>query len=682
MPDLFLEYFSEEIPSRMQKDASIYLRKCFEKALIEHNLSFGQISSMYSSRRLVINIENIPTKQPKVIEELRGPRFGSSEKAIQGFLKANQKSAKDLFRKETQKGFFWFLRVSKNGEKSKEIISKIIRKITLNFQWPKSQRWGSSRLKWVRPLKRINVLFNQKVVKFNIDDEETITTSNKTFGHPLLSHKEIKFKNFSEYLLKLKQEFVIVDPVLRKKMILKQITKLTNQSKLNFLMDEQLLDEIVGIVEWPNLILGKIEKKFMNLPDEILLTVMKRHQKYLSFKYKNGSIAPFFATVSNMRKNTKRDQTIRFGNERVLRARLEDARFFWDSDRSKNFSQLETKLKSILFFEKLGTLYDKTKRISVLSDEISKSFRKVNKKNINRACRLCKIDLTMGMVNEFPELQGIMGGYYSYEENSEVSKAIFEHYLPQGNDDEIPTSLTGKIVSLADKIDTLVGFFSIGLAPSGSKDPYGLRRAALGIIRIIIEGKLSINIEKIIKLSFSQFNEINIQEQQIVHDFLLDRLKFLLRNESVSYDIIASVIDGKVEFQNDLLKIYLNTKTLSSFMETKDGADLKALWIRVSSILSIEEKKNNSLIRGEINSLNGFTSKEIKLIKRIKSLKLEGQYLSMLKSRSKLSSHINNFFDNHKINDPDLNIRKRRFKIISLVRSRLLELGNLYSLEG
>ncbi len=680
MSDLFVEFYSEEIPARMQKAASMKLKEKILNELEINDFDFGKTKEFYGSKRIAINIENVSSKQNDVQEEKRGPRVDANQIAIDGFVKSVGAKPENLLKRETPKGVFLFFSVNKKGKSIKELLPQIIKNLINNFPWQKSQKWGKSSLKWVRPLKGINVLYNNKVIKLNIGPKEwNLQTSNFTCGHSFINKEKFSFLNQEEYVSKLNKNYVLVDPIERKKTIQSQINKILNKLNLYIVEDEKLLEEVSGLVEWPNALIGRINKKFMSLPKEVLITAMKSHQKYFSIINNQQDIQPYFIVISNMPSNKRRDKNILIGNEKVLRSRLEDAKFFWDNDNSRNFPLMLNQLKKIAYFEGLGTLYDKSIRIQKIVDFISIQLKVKNKDKIKRAALLCKIDLLTGMVSEFPELQGIMGGYYSKSEGKEISSFISGHYLPKGNSGNIPSNIGANILSLADKIDHLSSLFSVGAFPSSSKDPFGLRRSALSIIRILVESNISINIDKIINFSTNLILEKDKDLQKKIKLFIIDRFKVLLRERELKYDVIDCFVD---ESSIDLLKIYFKTRKLNSFLKTSEGNDLKSLWLRVSSILEIEEKKINKKYGIKIQSKNDFLKQEIKLLKKIEAIKETDNFSIMLKQRSSLKKVVDEFFEKYQINDPNLSIKQRRLEILSLLRSKLLEIGNLYNLEG
>jgi len=522
-------------------------------------------------------------------------------------------------------------------------------------------------------------LYNNKSIKFEIsNNDQIIENGNFSYGHSFVRKKKIFFKNQNEYEKKLKANYVLVDPILKRAKILEQFKKISKKNNFFLINDKHTLDEVCGLVEWPNSLVGKIDESFMSLPREVLMTVMKVHQKYFAVEDASHLIQPYFVFVSNMPTKTSRDKNIILGNEKVLRSRLQDAKFFWESDRSKTFSSMLEDLKKVSYFEGLGSLYDKSKRIEKISDFISKEINISNVKPIKRAALLCKVDLVTGMVGEFPELQGIMGGYYSSNEGKDVSDLIRSHYLPKGSSGEVSTNIGVNIISLSDKIDHLVGFFIIGQLPSGSKDPFGLRRSALSIIRVLIEGNILINLDSLIEFTSKQINKKNIDKQKI-KSFIIDRYKVLLREKNIKYDVINCLVDNDLTF---LSKINERLIILNDFLDTKEGNELKLLWQRVSNILHIEEKQNKKIEVLNTKMQSEYVREEVNILNAINNIEKTHDYLKMLSQRSSLKDITFEFFENLKINDSDPLIKNRRLSILALLREKLLDIGDLRKLEG
>ena len=663
----------------MQEPSSKSLKEGLFKALNENRFSFGVSKEYFGPKRISINIKNVSPKQLDVVEEKRGPRADANDKAIDGFAKSLGVSRNELKLKKTPKGDFLFYLNNKKGKTLDEEIPKIIINILKNFPWLKSQKWGSGSLRWVRPLKSVCVLYNNKSIEFEIgNNDQIIENGNFSYGHSFVRKKKIFFKNQNEYEKKLKANYVLVDPILKRAKILEQFKKISKKNNFFLINDKHTLDEVCGLVEWPNSLVGKIDESFMSLPREVLMTVMKVHQKYFAVEDKSHLIQPYFVFVSNMPTKTSRDKNIILGNEKVLRSRLQDAKFFWESDRSKTFSSMLEDLKKVSYFEGLGSLYDKSKRIEKISDFISKEINISNVKPIKRAALLCKVDLLTGMVGEFPELQGIMGGYYSSNEGKDVSDLIRSHYLPKGSSGEVSTNTGVNIISLSDKIDHLVGFFIIGQLPSGSKDPFGLRRSALSIIRVLIEGNILINLDSLIEFTSKQINKKNIDKQKI-KSFIIDRYKVLLREKNIKYDVINCLVDNDLTF---LSKTNERLVILNNFLDTKEGNELKLLWQRVSNILHIEEKQNKKIEILNAKMQSEYVREEVNILNAINNIEKTHDYLKMLSQRSSLKDITFEFFENLKVNDSDPLIKNRRLSILALLREKLLDIGDLRKLEG
>ena len=680
MSSLFIEFYSEEIPARLQMSASKNLKESIINNLKQNFLTFGSIREFYGSKRIAACVENVSNKQTDSKEERRGPRANANKQAIEGFARTFGVATSELVIRETQKGPFFFFTSNKKGRTIQELLPTIINNIVNNFPWSKSQKWGSGSLKWIRPLKNFTVLYDGKSVKCKIGNEKLyLQSTNFTFGHSFLKKEKIFFRSHIDYVNNLKKGLVLVDPNIRKKEISDQLNGISKKIGLSIIDDDTTLDEVNGLVEWPNALVGKIDKKFMNLPKEVLITVMRVHQKFFALQDKNNLIQPYFIVVSNMPKQSLRDKNIILGNEKVLRARLEDAKFHWENDRLKNFSEMVYKLKNVSYFENLGSLYDKSKRLEKISEYISNElkFKQVN--NLKRAALLCKIDLITGMVAEFPELQGIMGGYYSAKEGSDISKIISGHYNPKGGLGKISKNTGINILSLTDKIDHLAGFFSINKKPSGSKDPFALRRSALSVVRIIVESKISINIDKLINFTTNLFRNDDLNLDKQIKSFIADRFSILLKEKEIKFDVIKCFMDDNPK---DLYETYNKIMIMDEFMKTENGKNLKLLWLRVSNILSAEQIVQNKTDISKFKVYDSYEKEEIKLIEKIKGIKSSKNFLKMLKQRALLKKPTDDFFLNLQINDPNPDIKKRRLIILSFLKQSLLEIGNLESLEG
>ena len=584
---LLLELFSEEIPARMQINSEKQLSSLFEKSLIKRDIGYGSFLTFSSSRHLSIIINNLDLKQKNQIIEKRGPRVGSDKKAINGFLKSNNIQENDIVIKDTKNGKFYFYHNHINGINTSEVLPDIINEIIDNFVWPKSQRWAYSELRWARPLRNILLLLNNQLVegKVAIDKNNSLYFSNYTFGHRHDS-KKIEVRSIDDYESLLEKNKVILDRDKRRNKIVSDTKLLLKDKSIKLLDDDHLLDEILGLIEFPNVLIGSIDEQFMNLPKEVLTTAMRVHQKYFSIIDNKNNLVPKFLFVSNTIPEKERDKRVIEGNERVLKARLSDSNFFWKTDTSITIKILNEKLKNVLFYEGLGSLYEKTIRLSKVSKYFSSLFN-VDESLAKEASLLSKFDLVSEMVGEFPELQGIMGSYYSKlnGKSKEVSNAIFEQYKPKGISDEMPTTNLGGMLSMIDNIDTLTGFFIINKKPSGSKDPFALRRAGFSIVQILMKFKLNISISDLFTESVNSYkNSSKIIKLDLV-DFIIDKVRFILKNQNFRDDIITSVFSLK-DAKNYLFPIlYQRVKHINDVKETSDFKYFLVNFKRLNNII-------------------------------------------------------------------------------------------------
>ena len=592
---LLLELFSEEIPARMQINSEKQLSSLFEKSLIKRDIGYGSFLTFSSSRHLSIIINNLDLKQKNQIIEKRGPRVGSDKKAINGFLKSNNIQENDIVIKDTKNGKFYFYHNHINGINTSEVLPDIINEIIDSFVWPKSQRWAYSELRWARPLRNILLLLNNQLVegKVAIDKNNSLYFSNYTFGHRHDS-KKIEVRSIDDYESLLEKNKVILDRDKRRNKIVSDTKLLLKDRSIKLLDDDHLLDEILGLIEFPNVLIGSIDEQFMNLPKEVLTTAMRVHQKYFSIIDNKNNLVPKFLFVSNTIPEKERDKRVIEGNERVLKARLSDSNFFWKTDTSITIKILNEKLKNVLFYEGLGSLYEKTIRLSKVSKYFSSLFN-VDESLAKEASLLSKFDLVSEMVGEFPELQGIMGSYFTKLDgkSKEVSIAIFEHYKPKGISDEMPTTNLGGMLSMIDNIDTLTGFFIINKKPSGSKDPFALRRAGFSIVQILMKLKLNISINDLFTEALNSYkNSSKIIKLDLV-DFIIDKVKFILKKQNFRDDIIVSVLSIK-ESKNYLFPIlYERLNCLNDIKDTNDFKTFLVNFKRLNNhffILEIEDK--------------------------------------------------------------------------------------------
>ncbi|MEW6389474.1 MAG: glycine--tRNA ligase subunit beta [Pseudomonadota bacterium] len=595
MPQLLLELFSEEIPARMQAQAA----KDLERMAREHLAAAGflpeALTTFAGPRRLTLVAEGLPLAQADRKEELKGPRVGAPPQAMEGFLRKTGLTQDQLVERD---GVYMAF-IEKKGRPTAEIVAEMVEAIVRGFPWPKSMIWGYKKLRWVRPLKRILCVLDREVVPFSI---EGIESGDVTEGHRFMGDaKPFVAKDFDEYAAGLEKHFVVLDVEERKQRILEGCKTLCFARHLELVEDQGLLEEVAGLAEWPTPVLGDMDPSFLDLPSEVIRTSMRTHQKYFAVK-KPGQpgLAPHFITIANI-EAADGGKVIAAGNAKVLSARLSDARFFWDEDRKAgNFDAWLKKLDGVTFHAKLGTMAQRVERIVALAGEIAPLVG-ADVAKAKEAARLAKADLASGMVGEFPELQGLMGGYYAREAglDPEIAAAIQDHYKPQGPSDAVPTAPLAVAVALADKLDTLVGFFKINEKPTGSKDPYALRRAALGVIRIILDNGLAVPLNTTLTKALRQSSFIHDEVadgfigagSEVVPDivaFFADRLKVTLRDQGKRHDLVDAVF---ALGDDDLARIVARVEALDGFLKTDDGKNLLAGYKRASNILKAEEKK-------------------------------------------------------------------------------------------
>ena len=595
MPQLLLELFSEEIPARMQAGAARDLERMAREHLAAAGFLPEALKTFAGPRRLTLVVEGLPIAQADRKEELKGPRVGAPPQAMEGFLRKAGLTQDQLVERDG----VWMAFIEKIGRATPEIIAEMVEAIVRGFPWPKSMTWGSGKLRWVRPLKSILCVFDREIVPFTIDG---IVSGDSSEGHrfmragPGWGGQAFKARDFDDYAKGLADHFVVLDVEERKARILEGCKTLCFARNLELVEDQGLLDEVAGLAEWPSPVLGDMDPAFLDLPAEVIRTSMRTHQKYFAVRDPaTAGLAPHFITIANIQA-ADGGKVIAEGNAKVLSSRLSDARFFWDEDVKVGFETWLAKLDGVTFHAKLGTMAQRVERIIALAGEIAPLVG-ADVEKAKEAARLAKADLTSEMVGEFPELQGIMGGYYARAAglDPEIADAIRDHYRPQGPGDAVPTAPVTVAVALADKLDTLVGFFAIDERPTGSKDPFALRRAALGVIRTILEAKKKVNIrflavEHAKLLLGSDYLAVSGKIDALMV-FLEDRLSVLLRDEGNKHDVISAAfatIDTTAFFLDDLVA---RVEALDGFLKTDDGKTLMAGYKRASNILKAEEKK-------------------------------------------------------------------------------------------
>jgi glycyl-tRNA synthetase beta chain len=602
----------------------------------------------------------LPQQLPDRKEEKKGPRVDAPEQAIDGFLRANGLDNTDaLSKREDKKGTFYVLEIDEPGRPLGEALGEFLPDMIAGFQWPKSMRWGDKALRWVRPLRGILCVFDGAVVPFSVDG---IASSDVTYGHRFMAPDAIKLVKPADYLPALEKAYVLADAARREEMVQSGASALAQSVGCTLLDDAGLVRETAGLVEWPEPLLGKIDDAFMDVPEEVLISVMRTHQKYFALRNKDGKLAPYFITISNMQTPDK-GAAISAGNERVLRARLSDGRFFWDQDRKATLESRLASLEKITFQAKLGTVAEKAKRIAALAEGLAEALG-ADKAAAQQAGALCKADLTSGMVYEFPELQGIMGGYYAQSDalGDKVAAAIRDHYSPLGPGDAIPETPEGRAVALADKLDTLAGFWSIYEKPTGSKDPYALRRAALGLIRIFLETQTHMSLSDVLSQAFTGYGVKDASDLGgELLGFIADRLKVHLRDQGISHDVVSAIF---ALGSDDVVELAQRAEKLQSFLASDDGANLKAAFNRAHGICT---KANHT---GEtVDASLLVEPAEMALHQAMgdvagQPIDSAAAYAAYLDGLATLRAPVDAFFEAVMVNDEDDGVRQNRLSLL------------------
>jgi glycyl-tRNA synthetase beta chain len=698
MPELLLELRSEEIPARMQARASDDLRRLILAGLAEAGLSHGEAEAFATPRRLVLVIDDLATKSATVVEERKGPRLGAPDKAIEGFLRAAGLKSVDEAEvvSDPKKGNYYVARTKKPGRKAADIIAGVVPDVMQSFPWPKSMRWGDGSFQWVRPLRGIVCLLGGRVVKFEVAG---VASGAETVGHRFHSQGTIKVRDFNDYVKGLKKNRVILDSEDRAELIAEKAAALAKEAKLSLIEDPSLLSENAGLTEWPVPLLGTFDEAFLDVPAECLVTAMKSHQKCFSLQSKRSKkLANKFIAVANLKARDGGKQIIA-GNEKVINARLADAKFFWEQDLKKPLDEMAMALSAITFHEMLGSQQDRVERIADLAHDIAVQVD-ADADDARRAAQLAKADLVSGMVGEFPELQGLMGRYYAEKVGTkpEIARAIELHYKPQGPKDAVPMAAQGDAVAiavaLADKLDTLVGFWAIDEKPTGSGDPYQLRRAALGVIRIILENDLRLGLHGVVQKAVGSLKNASVTsslDAKAIADSLLsffaDRLKVHLRDQGLRHDLIDAVfaLDG----QDDLALIVKRVEALAAFLETDDGINLLAGVKRAANILAIEEKKDGRRYDGDVDGGQLKEPAERDLAAAIAKVQFDTDaainvenFSGAMHALAELRAPVDAFFETVTVNADTPALRENRLTLLNQIRTTTYKIANLAKVSG
>lgn len=730
MADLFVELFSEEIPARMQLRAIDDLQKLLEAALKKEGFAFKACKNFVTPRRMALWCKDLPKELPASTTEIKGPKTSAPEQALAGFLKKNNLTKDDL----TERDGIFYASATTEARSGSDVIKPIVEQILASFPWPKSMRWGFGTQSWVRPLHSIICLLDGDIIPVSFAG---VTASNITYGHRFLSPDAITISDPAQYESALESAHIIADHTKRKARILQGAQNAAADAKLTLKEDAALLDEVTGLVEWPVVLTGTIDAAFMQLPSEVLVLEMRNHQKYFALQNTDGTLADKFLITANIPANDGGKAIIN-GNERVLRARLADGQFFWDQDRKRTLEEWATELHAVTYHAKLGSMAEKVERIETLAASLAQHVSGADQKLVSQAARLCKADLVTGMVGEFPELQGIMGEYYAtaQNENASVAAAIAQHYKPQGPSDSVPTDPVAICIALADKLYTIIGLFSIDEKPTGSKDPFALRRMALGIIRIILDNDVRLPLQKVIVTEFDKSSEkeaeekvqstllqmlealgknaaenllsgkINLEETvdavkgshsndralKIINNsisvlaFLIDRLKVMLKDKGIRHDVIDAVTSGG---DDDLVRIVNIARAVQDGIASDDGENLLAAYKRAANILTIEQKKDTTTFSAD--DLNAASLQEpaektlaAALQKIAPDLKKHMQaeaFTDAMNLLATLRAPIDQFFNDIMVNASDADLRKQRLCLLATFCKNVDNIANFSLIE-
>jgi len=671
MAELFIELFSEEIPAKLQIDARQKIKHMIDERLKKKEIDFKSSRSFSTPKRLVFVIDKIPEKIEEKRRIIKGPKIDVPQTALDGFIKSNKLNKSDIYKKKIEKGIFYFAETKPKAIDVLKELEFIIPEVLQAYSWKKSMKWSAYNLNWARPLRSIIAIFNNKIINFNFFH---LQSSNLTLIDGIKEDKTKKINSFKSYLSILKSKNIILDQEKRKNIMIKKMNSICNSRKLKDNFNEKLIEEVVNLVEKPNIIIGKFDQIYLKIPQEILIVVMQQHQKYFPLFDNNNKLTNLFLLVANL---PDKKGYIKTGNQRVIEARLSDAKFFWNKNKNQNLVKQVGKLKNLSFFNQLGTFYDRTQRLRRLAGFVSEQLN-LNKEKIEIASSICKADLVSDLVGEYPELQGVMGKYFAIEQGFEedISMAISDHYLPVGINSAVPKKPISIAVSLIDKIDMLVGFFGINEKPTSSKDPFALRRNAIGLLRIVIENKLSIQLKDLIDFSIVVYGEQNVKfvnnfitKEVLV--FLRKRFKNLLKDKKIRNDIIEAV--GESHTAHDFLALYKKCSIINKNISKDVCQNIIGTYKRASNIIEQELKSKKEQILGNPVLFLFKKDEEKNLYNKINEIR---QYFSKtrkhesydetLKVLAEAKSTTDNFFDNVIVNDENSDIKKNRLELLQM----------------
>ncbi len=683
MAELLLELYSEEIPPSLQIGARDQLKFLIENSLKEKRIKFKNLQVYSSPTRLTLFVQDIPLKTKIAAQEIRGPKVGSPEEILEGFAKSKNQAKKDLFEKITEKGKFYFIKLKAKNLLVEESLKTTLPKSLASISWKKSMKWSDYNLMWGRPLRSIFAIFNGKKINFEFDH---LQTTDSIIIEQDLTIKSSKIKNFKDYIVFLKRNKIVLDHNEREKIILSKIDKVSQSKDYKKVINPHLLEEVINIVEDPNILLVNFDKEYLKIPQEIIISTLEKHQRYFPIFDIRNRLTNYFFVVAN-KKDEKR--LITEGNKRVVDARLSDAKFFWDKDRSKNLIKQIANLKDLIFYEKLGTVYDKTQRIRQLAAFLSDDLN-INKEKIQIAASISKADLCSDLVGEYPELQGVMGKYFALSQGfeEEVANSVSEHYLPTGLTSPLPKKPFSYSISIVDKIDTLVGFFIIEEKPTSSKDPYALRRSAISLLRIIIENKLFFKLRDLISYSVRLYEQqgvkiINVKTEQQVLDFIKERMRNILKQKNIKSDIIEASISSHVG--DDFLDLFKKTILINKNINKETGINAVKSYKRASNILdqadkSISGRPDPVLFREDEEKILYEKINEIRKAFTVKDINKDYENLLIKLSYTKKST--DNFFDNVVVNDENQDIKNNRLELLKMFCNTFDNFIDFSKLEG
>ena len=678
---LLFEVGVEELPSRFVSSTLQQIKNNLIKMLGENRIEFNEINTYGTPRRLTFIVKGISERQSNLEEEVKGPSKkialdadGNFTKPALGFMKSKGLKEEDVVFKTVGKDEYIFGTIRQEGKETSEVLKNILPEAVKSVTFPKAMRWGGKNMRFARPIRWMVTLLNDNVLEFDL---EGIQSSNITKGHRFLGQSEFEVNSLEDYLNKLEENYVILDQDRRKEMIRTQCIEVANSLGGEVEFDEDLLEEVTHLVEYPTAFYGEFNEDYAKLPKEVVTTPMQQHQRYFPV-VKDGKLLPNFIAVRNG--NDYRIDKVKAGNEKVLVARLEDALFFYKEDTKKDLESYTEKLKSVVFQAKLGTVYDKSLRIEKLSSNII-DLLKLNsdKEDTIRAAKLCKADLVTGMVFEFTELQGIMGREYAKVsgENEAVSEAIFEHYLPRFAGDMLPKTNAGIVLSIADKLDSICGFFAIGIQPTGSQDPYALRRQALGILNILMDSKIDVNLEKLVELGLENYSNLEFNKDKVTNDimeFFKERIKNLFRDLGIRYDVIDAVLSSKL---NDISDMHLRAVELNNWLDKDELVEMLTAFNRVSTLAqkSESDKVNKDLLKeeAETNLYKAFTNTK----EKVNELLNDKKYSEALDAFASLRPSIDAMFDSVMIMDKDEDIKNNSLGLLKQIYDTMLSICDL-----